>query len=196
MNYLLAKEFILSKLEKDLSPNLYYHGIHHTIDVFKAVERFATVEGVRGNDLTILKTAALYHDAGFIIQYMEHEAASVVIAKETLFDFEYNQEEIEAVCNVIDATDLRKEPLSLLQKIIRDADLDYFGRDDFFPTSFKLYREWNENGRKVTLKDWYYQQLKFVEKHIYFTKAAMTLRQKRKLFNLSQIRELLELNYQ
>ena len=82
MNYLLAKEHILSKLEKDLSPNLYYHGIHHTIDVFKAVERFATVEGVKGNDLTILKTAALYHDAGFIIQYMEHEAASVVIAKE------------------------------------------------------------------------------------------------------------------
>jgi len=196
MNYLLAKEYILSKLEKNLSPNLYYHGIHHTIDVFKAVERFATVEGIRGNDLTILKTAALYHDAGFIIQYMEHEAASVVMAREILVDFDYNQEEIDEVCRVIDATDLRKEPLSLLQKIIRDADLDYFGRDDFFPTSFKLYREWNENGRKVSLKEWYYQQLKFVEQHIYFTKAAMTLRQKRKLFNLSQIRELLELNYQ
>ena len=196
MNYLLAKEYILSKLEKDLSPNLYYHGIHHTIDVFKAVERFATVEGVRGNDLTIIKTAALYHDAGFIIQYMEHEATSVVIARETLSDFSYSTEEIDEVCRVIDATDLRKEPISLLQKIIRDADLDYFGRDDFFPTSFKLYREWNENGKKVSLKDWYYQQLKFVEKHIYFTKAAMTLRQKRKLFNLSQIRELLELNYQ
>ena len=196
MNYLLAKEYILSKLEKELSPNLYYHGIHHTIDVFKAVERFATVEGIRGNDLTILKTAALYHDAGFIIQYMEHEAASVVLAREILVDFDYNQEEIDEICKVIDATDLRKEPLSLLQKIIRDADLDYFGRDDFFPTSFKLYREWNENGRKVSLKEWYYQQLKFVEKHIYFTKAAMTLRQKRKLFNLSQIRELLELNYQ
>jgi len=196
MNYLHAKEYILSKLEKELSPNLYYHGIHHTIDVFKAVERFATVEGVRGNDLIVLKTAALYHDAGFIIQYMEHEEASVVMAKETLPEFGYPADAIEEVCKVIDATDLRKEPVSLLQKIIRDADLDYFGRDDFFPTSFKLYREWNENGRKVSLKEWYFQQLKFVEKHIYFTKAAMTIRQKRKLFNLSQIKELLELNYQ
>jgi HD superfamily phosphodiesterase len=196
MKYLLAKEYILSKLEKELSPNLYYHGIHHTIDVFKAVERFATVEGVKGDELTVLKTAALYHDAGFVIQYMEHEAASCEIAKETLSDFDYSKQEIADVCSVIDATDLRKEPLSLLQKIIRDADLDYFGRDDFFPTSFKLYREWNENGRKVSLKEWYFQQLKFVEKHIYFTKAAMTIRQKRKLFNLSQIRELLELNYQ
>ncbi len=196
MKYLLAKEYILSRLEKELSPNLYYHGIHHTIDVFKAVERFATVEGVKGDELTVLKTAALYHDAGFIIQYMEHEASSVEMAKETLPDFDYSKQEIEDVCSVIDATDLRKEPISLMQKIIRDADLDYFGRDDFFPTSFKLYREWNENGRKVSLKEWYFQQLKFVEKHIYFTKAAMTIRQKRKLFNLSQIRELLELNYQ
>ena len=51
MDYLRAKDFILSKLEKELSPSLYYHSVTHTMDVIEACERFGQIENVTGEDI-------------------------------------------------------------------------------------------------------------------------------------------------
>ena len=39
-----AKDYILNRLENQLPKNLYYHGIHHTIDVYEAAIRLAETE--------------------------------------------------------------------------------------------------------------------------------------------------------
>ena len=66
ISYNRSEKFLMDKLQKELPKNLYYHGPHHTIDVCEAVERIAKGEGIKGEELFLLKTAALYHDAGFI----------------------------------------------------------------------------------------------------------------------------------
>lgn len=191
MQFQKAKAYVLKRLEKELNPNLYYHGLHHTIDVCEAVERLAGLEKIKGNDLVLLKTAALYHDFGFVLKYKANEDGSAVLAQETLPQFGYSHKEIEIVSNCIIATQIPQRPKTILEKILCDADLDYIGRDDFFMVALKLHREWSEHGIQITLKEWYLQQLDFVSKHQYWTNAAKTLRQQKKELHLYQIKELL-----
>jgi uncharacterized protein len=194
MDYQKAKEFVLPKLEKELKPSLYYHNYQHTLDVCKSIEALAEMESINGEDLTILRTAAAYHDTGFIWQYDNNEPLACDFAKETLPSFGYNDEQIEKVCDLILATQIPQNPKSKMSEILCDADLDYIGRDDFFITALRLHREWSENSTsKITFKDWYLKQLQFVQKHEYWTEAARKLRGDKKTHNLSQIKELLNL---
>ena len=73
LNYNKAEKYIVKLLESELSNDLHYHGIHHTKDVCEATQRIAKAEGIKGEDLFLLKTAALYHDAGFVRNYSNHE---------------------------------------------------------------------------------------------------------------------------
>jgi hypothetical protein len=92
------------------------------------------------------------------------------------------------------ATKLPQKPGDKLSEILCDADLDYLGRDDFYINALKLYREWNELGIIMSLKEWYHLQVDFLKSHTYFTDTAIKRRQKKKNFHLNQVKELLNLN--
>ena len=67
--YKIILSNILSKLDSNLSKDLWYHGVHHTIDVEKEAERIAISEKITNQeDLLLLKIACLYHDSGFLRQ--------------------------------------------------------------------------------------------------------------------------------
>ncbi|MEI7596110.1 MAG: adenylate/guanylate cyclase domain-containing protein [Bacteroidota bacterium] len=192
MDFYAAKNYILNRLENELPEALHYHGAHHTLDVFEAAMRLAEKENIIAKQLVLLKTAALFHDAGFLKQYSDNEHASVEIVKSELPRYGYNTEEIGIISDMILSTKLPQNPSTLLDKILCDADLDYLGRDDFFTTAQKLLREWNAHGYNVSLVSWYKQQLNFIENHKYYTDSAKILRQKQKMIHLAQVRELVE----
>src|SRR2546423_374818 len=127
-----AEQFILDKLKKQLPEYLYYHSFSHTEDVLAAALRIASDEGVNEEDTILLRTAVLYHDAGFTIQIKDHEQIGCDIAHKTLPDFGYTDNEIRMICDMIIATKIPQSPHTLLEKIICDADLDYLGREDFW----------------------------------------------------------------
>lgn len=191
MNFQAAKSFVLDKLKYELKTDLYYHCVTHTLDVYESAKKLADMENIKGKDLVLLKTAALYHDTGFLLGYSDHEEQSVIFAKQHLPEFGYNNKEIEMVCSLILATRLPQKPVTILEKILCDADLDYLGRDDFFMIANKLLCEWNENGIPITLKKWYQIQVTFLENNDYFTESAIALRKEKKRDNLSQILELI-----
>jgi HD superfamily phosphodiesterase len=76
MRFEEARNHLFDKLEKELPANLNYHNIQHTRDVLSACEELAAAENLSGNDLILLKTAAVYHDAGFLRVYDGHEEES------------------------------------------------------------------------------------------------------------------------
>jgi uncharacterized protein len=194
MEFEKAKELVLSRLKKGLKPNLYYHNYQHTLDVCESVERLAKMENVQGDDFTLLRTAALYHDTGFLWVYEDNEKLACDYAKQTLADFNYTSQHIETVCRMILSTQIPQNPTHLMDKILCDADLDYIGRTDFFITALRLHREWSENNKKkITFKDWYLRQQSFIMHHEYFTDSAKKLRNEKKQHNLSQVKELLSL---
>ena len=185
------EEFVLDKLEKGLPKNLYYHNLKHTVDVYTEVELIGRAEGISEEDLLLVRTAALLHDAGHLIDYQTHEEMGVKLAKEILPQYQYSAEQVEIICSIIMATKMPPKPKNLLEMIICDADLDYLGRTDFIPVSNNLFRELHEHGKIDSLDTWNRLQVNFIEQHQYFTKTAKDLRNVNKNIQLDKIRSLL-----
>lgn len=192
-NFGQARQYALHRLEWELPQNLLYHGITHTRDdVVPAAELLAGMEGIQGESLSLLLTAAWFHDLGFVEQPLYHELISARIAGEVLPGFEYTNEQVEIVRWAILATALPQSPTSLLEEILTDADLDVLGRDDFMLRNGNLRRELSFFGKVYSDAEWYTGQLKFVESHTYFTISARTLRDAGKSRNVADLKRILE----
>ncbi len=135
------QEIILDRLEKELPDNLFYHNVKHTVDVVTEVELIGWGEGCSDEEILLLKTAGLFHDAGHTVEYENHEFHGTQIAREMLPKYNYTPDQIERICSIIMATRLPPKPSNLLESIICDSDLDYLGRSDFIPVSNTLYEE-------------------------------------------------------
>jgi ligand-binding sensor domain-containing protein/class 3 adenylate cyclase/predicted metal-dependent HD superfamily phosphohydrolase len=192
INYMKAERHIMRILENQLSPKLLYHSINHTIDVTKAVERIAIMEGITDEDLFLLKSAATYHDAGFIEKYENNEAVGMRLAREILPKYGYTDEQIDIIDGLIKSTEIPQSPTTLLQEVMCDADLDYLGRDDFHEIADLLRRELREHGKLESDKNWDEIQVSFLEQHTYFTESAIRLRQDKKRKHIHEIKQKLE----
>tara|TARA_B100000809_G_scaffold112084_1_gene110607 strand:- start:139 stop:3957 length:3819 start_codon:yes stop_codon:yes gene_type:complete len=195
IHYIKAEKYIVNRLKEELPANLYYHDLRHTLDVCAAVERLALMEGIEGDDIFLLKTAALYHDAGFVHQYKNNEDLGARLAKEVLPRFGYTQDQIEKIGRLIRSTKVPQKPKTHLQQIICDADLDYLGGDEFHQIADNLKRELMERDVVSSDKQWDELQVKFLEAHTYFTKTAIMLRRENKLARLEEVKERLR-NYE
>lgn len=186
------KEKVLSRLSAELPAYLYYHGVHHTLDVYNAIITIGMKEGVTPYELELLKTAALLHDIGFIDKYKDHEERSCEISRELLPEYGFTPEQIDAVCEIIMVTKLPQNPQTHLQRIICDADLDYLGRDDFWIIGNTLHRELQAVGNTMDDKQWNDMQVKFLSKHTYFTETARAFRQPVKQKHIEVVKRKVE----
>ena len=177
---------------KDLSPDLTYHSVFHTIDVLSEAERIFTAEKVNDPDeLLTLRLSALFHDTGFLLCYDKHEEAGCNTAKKELPSFGISSERIDEICSLIMATKIPQSPQSFLAEILCDADLDYLGRDDFFPIALRLFDEWKNFKRISSVEEWNRIQCKFLEQHHYFTATSQKERAAKKEKHLKIIRSAL-----
>ncbi|HPF01905.1 MAG TPA: adenylate/guanylate cyclase domain-containing protein [Bacteroidales bacterium] len=185
------QEVILDKLEKELPSYLFYHNVKHTVDVVTEVELIGWAEGCSDEEILLLKTAALFHDAGHTMAYDNHEYHGTIIARQMLPAYNYSAEQIEKICSIIMATKLPPRPANLLEEIICDSDLDYLGRSDFIPVSNTLFEELKAQNKMGSLNDWNKLQVKFISGHQYFTRTARSLREVNKQLQIERIQSLI-----
>lgn len=191
MEYKKVKKYILNKLENELPEHLSYHSVAHVLDVINAAKQIAAEEGVEGDDLTLLATAALFHDTGFVFGSKNHELKSCDLAAEFLPQYGYTEEQIKMIQDMIMATQIPQNPKTHLEKILADADLDYLGRDDFFVIGDKLYAELAMFGVISNENDWNRLQLKFLKSHHYHTQTSIQKRTEKKQENMEIIKSKL-----
>lgn len=164
--------FIINKLDKELPSHITYHTAEHTKSVIQAVEELAAGENIYGEELVLLKTAALFHDTGFLQGHREHEKLSCVIAREHLPDFDYAPEQVEQICSMIMATRLPQRPTDRLAGLLCDADLYYLGTDAYIVNAENLYLELKKEGIVSNKASWLLRQIEFLTSHRYFTASA------------------------
>lgn len=186
------EELILKKLDEGLPENLYYHNMKHTVDVTTQVELIGRSEEIPDEEMLLIKTAALFHDMGFLVSYQDHEKTGIKMARDILPKYKYSSEQIDIIADLIWATKLPPNPSNKLEEIMCDADLDYLGRSDFIPVSNNLFKELSERGILNDIDEWNKMQLKFLESHHYFTETARMLRDKNKAKQLEKIRQIVE----
>lgn len=186
-----AKIYVLNRLERELSPKLVYHSISHTRDnVVPTSQCLARMEGLDEHTCELLQTAACFHDIGFIEQYVDHEEVGTRIAAEILPGFSYSPRDIRTIQKIILATKLPQSPQSLPEKILADADLDVLGREDFLKRNRDLRMEMEAFGICFEDGEWYDSQLRFLQSHHYWTRAAQRMRRKTELINIGLLENL------
>ena len=158
------------------------------------VELIGWAEGCTDEEVLLLKTAALFHDAGHTVSYDDHEYQGTLLVREMLPGYGYSEDQIERICSIIMSTKLPPRPGDLLEQIICDSDLDYLGRSDFIPVSNTLYEELKAQEKITNLNDWNKMQVKFISGHQYFTGTARRLREVNKKLQIERIRSLITEN--
>ncbi len=187
------KKYVVDRLKSECSPDLHYHSVFHTLDVLDAAERLMTLHGTDFRMFQIVQAAALLHEMGMIKSYADHETASADIARKICPEFELSPSEIDLVVQHIMATKMPQTPVTITEKILCDADLDYLGRSDYQIISHKLRLEWIKVLKyPESLVVWYNDQLEFLSNHQYFTHLAHSLRDQGKKHNLELIKAMLD----
>ena len=188
MNYSSVKAYILEKLE-GLPACLTYHGKHHTLDVLGVVERLCRAEYVSEYETTLLLTAALLHDSGFVDSPDNHEERGCALARLLLPQYGYKPQDIERICQMIMATKVPQSPKNHLESILCDADLDYLGRPDFHTIARTLYNELLAMGLLRSETEWNAMQIRFLESHRFFTRTNISEREALKKVHLEQLKQ-------
>lgn len=187
MNYHAAKTYILSRLKEYLSEELTYHSLYHTLDVLQVTSELCQLENVTPYETLLLKTAALYHDSGFLISNKNHEQLGCGIVRHALVRFAYSLEEIEQICGMIMATKVPQNPQTKLEEILCDADLDYLGRDDFKRIGARLFEELKTYNVLETELAWNKMQVGFLNAHSFFTNTNKLRREPKKQIHLEEL---------
>lgn len=190
MDYKSVEKFILEMLKQKLSDKLYYHNVRHTEETISAAEEFSIAEGLPEEEITILKTAALFHDLGYLFLTKDNEPSAAEFARKTLPEYGYTPAQIDKICSLIMATTLPQRPQNLEEQIICDADLQYLGTEDSLEKAELLRKEMSTYNMSFTDRGWLDYQINFLKNHHYFTNSC---RKSRDCAKARYLKELIEL---
>lgn len=191
-DFMAARAYARARLKRELKPQYVYHSLKHTeSEVVRHAEQLALRERLPAHDIILVKTAAWFHDLGFVEQGDGHEMISVRIAVPVLLRLGYSASDTERVSEMIMATRLPQTPGSLPSMILADADLFVLGQSRFLRRNGELRAELQALGRVFTDRDWYRNQLKFLQSHEYFTASAQTINHDGKAKNIAALSRLL-----
>ncbi len=189
----LTEAYILNIFENDLPIDLHYHDLDHTMSVRETALILGQHYDIGAANMEAMELAALLHDTGYVQAYTGHEAVSSALAEDFLSKHHYPAAQITLVKELIDATKLVYEPKNLLQRIIKDADLNNLGQKKYMKTIASLRSEM-KTFLHLEYEDAAFMEmnLKFMDGHSYFTEKASELFDAKKAKNRKKVVKALE----
>lgn len=168
-----VSDHVTSLLTEKLNKNFIYHNLLHTKEVVNSAREIGIHSGLSDNEIDLLTIAAWFHDTGFISGTQYHEMESIRIATNFLKTTDLSIEDIDIITNLIVVTELHIEPETILQKVMKDADILNIGKDSFFITNQKIKgeREFFEN-KEIDKIEWLYSSLQFIMNTDFYTDYA------------------------
>lgn len=166
-----AQTMVTGMLQNKLHKNIKFHTLQHTQEVVAACQVLADYTHLGDDDRFALYLAAWFHDTGYTSgNPTGHEAVSIQIADAFMNAKAVAEGTKDKVRRCINATKMPQTPDGQLEQIICDADLFHLGTDTFDEKSRLLRKELNEFGdNSVSKKDWRKINIRFLERHEYFT---------------------------
>ena len=196
MDYQSVETLVMSKLKNELPPQYKFHNWKHTEDVIRHSQLIAVAEGIDGVNMLLIKTAALFHDLGYVFMHCGHESVGARFAAEVLPGFAYTAEQIELIQGMILATRYPQMPQNELEKILCDADLFYLTGSDIDFQCDCLRLEFETQDTCFSDLEWYEFEKRFIVKHHFFTPFAQEAFNKVKPEILRQLDENIRIERQ
>ncbi|MDQ6609301.1 MAG: DUF5706 domain-containing protein [Bacteroidota bacterium] len=182
-----ARTYVTDTFQHRVKPEFVFHNLEHTEDVVEACSLMAEYFQLAEEDRLVLMLAAWFHDLGYASGKTEgHEDVSVQMVAQFLHSHHTNELLIQRVDSCIQATQMPQSPVSLIEKILCDADLHHLATEDFKARNSLLKQE-RENllGHKIDKKEWRKGNIKFLMQHQYFTEYGQQLLEPKKAENLA-----------
>lgn len=184
------EDYVIGLFSQMHSPALIFHNLDHTEGVVKRTKEIAGHYNVSENDMLILFAAAWFHDTGYLFTEPEkHEEMSVEIMKKFMSDLVEDDQVTAAIEACIMATKSPRNPQTLLEKIICDADTFHLGTKEFKSMNKKAYKEAKERNPNIDKMDFRTGTLEMMESHQFYTDYCKDNLAKRKEKNIKKLRK-------
>ncbi len=175
-----------------LPPQVEYHNVEHTQSVLARSMYYAAQANLPQHEKYVLALAAAFHDVGFLQGPEQHELRSAQHAARILSDYHVCPEMIQEVQHAILATQMPQRPVTLLEQILCDADLDNLGTEEFMERGARLRRELaHYSGVLIPPQDWCEKSLKLLKEHTYWTSYAREERDAQKQRNVAGLERMM-----
>jgi predicted metal-dependent HD superfamily phosphohydrolase len=138
--------------------------------------------------------ASWFHDTGFGLGLENHEAHSCTVFTNFC---DANPELIvhkDSINELIKATEYNRQPQTIDEKILRDADLHYLGTTDYKTEANALRLEWEAVlGKSYTDMEWLHINIDFLKNHHFYSSFASHKFEATKRKNLEEVQKSLSL---
>jgi predicted metal-dependent HD superfamily phosphohydrolase len=186
----LAVDYASQHITTKIGAEYAYHNLSHTVYVAKKAAEMAKESGLDKQQRNILQVAAWFHDTGYAEKATDHETIGAGLAEEFLRGHDIDPSEIADVRSCILATRMPQQPVSLIEKILCDADMAHLAGGRFIEGAERLRREWaGTRQREFTDEDWVQLNIEFLSGHRYWTVYAQQHLEPRKLETVEKLRK-------
>lgn len=185
-----AQHYVRSFFDTHVNDELLYHNRRHTEQVAEAAVRIAQHYQLDDAEFFIVKTAAFFHDIGYLTgPGSGHEERGARTAEAFLEGTGVDRGIIDSIRKCILATQLPQRAVTLAEQIVCDADLYHLGTDDFNDRN-KLMRKEAEavHHKKISKEEWRRGTIQFMESHHYYTDYCQLLLNEKKQENLDKLK--------
>lgn len=163
-------------LENNTAINAPYHNLYHTFCVIENCYKIAKDENISKPEIRLLLLAAIFHDFNHS-QGKRYDEENVKMARKKFMNFSTESDDVNIeVIELILATQypyvIPDEDLSLLQKIIRDADMMQLFEKNFIQ---QLWIGLLQQELDKSKKDAIEMQLKFMKSIKFYTPYAQRI---------------------
>ncbi len=186
--YIKIRKKILGILNSKLPKELSYHNLQHTLDALQVCNQYIKRAKLDDHSAKLLRLGVLFHDIGFTVSKKDHEASGIEIAEGLMREFNFPKKDMDVITGLIMATRMPQNPQNQAERIICDVDLDYLGRNDFYPISDQLYKELQNDSLAQNKLEWNKIQIEFLESHKFHTVFAKRNRQPQKEKRIAELK--------
>ena len=189
--YKKAEGYVTGLFEKLQNDKLIFHNLQHTKTVVERTKEIAAHYTLSERDMLVLYVAAWFHDTGHLYTagLRNHEEKSVDVMRKFMADYASDTELIAEIEACILSTKMPRNPASLIQHILCDADTYHFGTKEFKDTNKRMREEYQLREERVDKKVWDENTLQMLNTHQFYTSYCKDLLDDKKKDNIRKLKK-------
>src|SRR5436190_10253799 len=192
--YKQAETYVQNLFEKNTNDKLLYHNLGHTRKVVERCKEIAAHYNITEKQMLILYIAAWFHDTGHLFTpgFKGHEEKSVEVMQKFMEENGAGHDLITEITACIMATKSPRNPVSLEQEIICDADTYHFGTKEFKDTNTRMYDEYDLRQKVISKDEWDEETVAMLNNHQFYTEYCKDLLNNKKKDNIRKLKKKLK----
>lgn len=188
--YKKVQGFVTELYEKNQTDSLVFHNLRHTEAVVEHTKEIAQQYQLSEQEQFVLYSAAWFHDTGHLfVDPANHEIKSVELMRDFLSKYTEDEELLRGIGECILSTRMPRNPQTLLQQIICDADTYHLGTKEFRTTNKQIKKEYDQRKIPAPPGGWKKASLSFIESHTFYTDYSKTLLDEGKKQNIEKLKK-------